>query len=74
MKTIRLSLPLLLSAAALLLPALAFADPVVADSVPAVIEGATPPVAIPVEEVAVDDANPLVSGLNTVWIDRKSVV
>lgn len=68
MKTIKFPLSLPLCAVAILLPAITFAEPAVADSIPTVVEGATPPVTLPVEEVAVDETNPLVSGLNTVWM------
>lgn len=58
-----------LIAAAVLLPIYALADtPAATDTVATVAEGIAPAVELPVTEVAEDAANPLVSGLNTVWM------
>ena len=53
----------------LLLPALCLAAPETADSIPTVAAAIDPVVELPVEEVAIPEgANPLATGLNTVWM------
>ena len=52
-----------------LLPALTFAAPEMADSIPTVAASLDPVVELPVEEVAIPEgSNPLATGLNTVWM------
>ena len=68
MKTYRLLGVATLMIIAVALPSLAVADSVATDTIPSIVEGLTPPVELPVEEVAEDSADPLASGLNTVWM------
>lgn len=68
MKTYIKSRIVLLVALAILLPSFASADTVIPDSIPEIIEGLTPPQALPVEEAGLDSGNELVSGINTVWM------
>lgn len=58
----------LLFAMAITLPALAWAAPEAADSIPTVTEGIAPAAELPVAEVAEEAGDPLVSGINTVWM------